>query len=62
MQYGFQNKIFDFKEIQSPNVIFQDYGEIFKNDDFSDTSIDEKDQIEIEKRFPSELIKKIQIN
>jgi len=31
--FEFQNKIFDFKEIQSPNVIFKDYGNIFNEDD-----------------------------
>lgn len=32
-KFEFQNKIFDFKEIQSPNVLFKDYGNIFNDED-----------------------------
>ena len=36
-RFEFQNKIFDFKEIQSPNILFKDYGTIF-NDEEEDLS------------------------
>ena len=57
-KFEFQNKIFDFKEIQSPNVLFKEYGDIFNDDDFSETCDNEKDEKEIEEKFPSLMLKR----
>jgi len=57
-KHGFENKIFDLKEIQSPNLLFKEYGNIFKDDEFSESSNNEKEDPEIEEKFPSLMLKR----
>lgn len=62
-KFEFPNKIFDFKEIQSPNAVFKAYEQIFNEDDFSegDSAKSRSSDDEIEEKFP-DLQKKSQKN
>lgn len=52
-KFQFPNQIFDFKEVQSPNTLYKGYDTIFNEEDFSDFSNNEKNDEEIEEKFPS---------
>lgn len=53
-KFEFPNKIFDFKEIQSPNAVFKAYEQIFNEDDFSDGESAKSfhSDAEIQEKFP----------
>lgn len=55
IEIGFQNNIFDYQNLNSPNITNHEYGDIFNEDDYNSPEIKGK-YPEIEQKFPKKTL------